>query len=106
MAHEAPKPPVQTWGACFGFTAAAGGRPISHPVLCHSHARVRIEGARGAGLKVYDDREVGPSAGDQERPHLRNEARGGAGLIKTLAPEISPDRSFNMKLRQAAALVL
>ena len=44
--------------------ADAGGRPISHPVLCHKHARVRIEGARTAGLKVYDDREVGTSAGD------------------------------------------
>ena len=38
--------------------ADAGGRPIAHPALCHSHARVKIEGARGAGLKVHDDREA------------------------------------------------
>jgi hypothetical protein len=44
--------------------ADAGGRPISHPVLCHVHARVRIEGARTAGLKVYDGREVSASSGE------------------------------------------
>ena len=44
--------------------ADAGGRPISHPVLCHAHVRVRIDGARAAGLKVYDNRKVGASSGD------------------------------------------
>jgi hypothetical protein len=44
--------------------ADAGGRPMSNGECCHSHARVRIEGARAAGLKVYDDREIGASAGD------------------------------------------
>ena len=44
--------------------ADAGGRPISHLVLCHAHARGRIEGARASGLKVYDDREVGASSGE------------------------------------------
>jgi hypothetical protein len=38
--------------------ADAGGRPISHPVLCHAHARVRLARDRAAGLKVYDDREA------------------------------------------------
>jgi hypothetical protein len=37
--------------------ADAGGRPISHPVLCHAHARVRLASDTAAGLKVYDDRE-------------------------------------------------
>jgi len=32
----------------------AGGRPISHPVLCHAHGRERIARDRAAGLKVYD----------------------------------------------------
>ena len=44
--------------------ADAGGRPIGHPVLYHAHVRVRIEGARAAGLKVYDNRNVGASSGD------------------------------------------
>jgi hypothetical protein len=44
--------------------ADAGGRPIGHPVLCHAHVRVRIEGARAAELKVYDDRNVDASSGD------------------------------------------
>jgi hypothetical protein len=30
----------------------------------HAHVRVRIEGARAAGLKVYDNRNVGASSGD------------------------------------------
>jgi hypothetical protein len=34
--------------------ADAGGRPISHPVVCYEHARRRLD--RG-GLKVYEDRE-------------------------------------------------
>jgi len=38
--------------------ADAGGRPISHPVLCHAHARVRLARDRAAELKVYDDREA------------------------------------------------
>jgi hypothetical protein len=37
--------------------ADAGGRPISHPVLCHGHGRLRLARDRAAGLKVYDDRE-------------------------------------------------
>jgi hypothetical protein len=44
--------------------ADAGGRPISHPVLCHAHASVRIEGALAAALKLFDDREVGASVGE------------------------------------------
>jgi len=44
--------------------ADAGGRPINNAEFCHSHARVRIAGARAAGLKVYDDREVSASAGE------------------------------------------
>jgi hypothetical protein len=44
--------------------ADAGGRPMSNGEFCHVHARVRIEGAHRAGLKVYDDREVGALAGD------------------------------------------
>lgn len=36
--------------------ADADGRPISHSVLCHAHARLRVERDRVAGLKVYDDR--------------------------------------------------
>ena len=38
--------------------ADAGGRPMNDGEFCHAHARVRIEGARAAGLKVYDDCEV------------------------------------------------
>jgi hypothetical protein len=38
--------------------ADAGGRPTSHPVLCHAHSRVMLARDRAAGLKVYDDREV------------------------------------------------
>jgi excisionase family DNA binding protein len=38
--------------------ADAGGRPISHPVLCHAHARMKLARNRAAGLKIYDDREV------------------------------------------------
>jgi hypothetical protein len=37
--------------------ADAGGRPISHPVLCHAHARERLARDRAAGIKVFDDRE-------------------------------------------------
>ena len=37
--------------------ADAGGRPTSHPVLCHAHARVRIERDPAAGLKVLHDSE-------------------------------------------------
>jgi hypothetical protein len=44
--------------------ADAGGRPIGHPVLRHSHARMRIEGARAVSLKIYDDREVSASSGE------------------------------------------
>jgi hypothetical protein len=44
--------------------ADAGGRPMNPAEFCHAHARVRIEGARAAGLKVYNDRGVGASAGD------------------------------------------
>jgi hypothetical protein len=38
--------------------ADAGGRAMSHPVLCHAHARVRLARDKEAGLKVYDDREA------------------------------------------------
>jgi hypothetical protein len=38
--------------------ADAGGPPIGHPVVCHAHARARLERDRAAGLKVFDDREV------------------------------------------------
>jgi hypothetical protein len=38
--------------------ADAGGRPISHPVLCYAHGRVMLARDRAAGLKVYDDREA------------------------------------------------
>jgi hypothetical protein len=38
--------------------ADAGGRPISHPVLCYTHGRERIVRDKAAGLKVYDDREA------------------------------------------------
>jgi hypothetical protein len=38
--------------------AEAGGRPISHPVVCHEHARRRLARDRAAGLKLYDDREA------------------------------------------------
>ena len=38
--------------------ADAGGRPISHPVLCYPHGRERIARDKAAGLKVYDDREA------------------------------------------------
>jgi hypothetical protein len=38
--------------------ADAGGRPISHPVICYEHARRRRARDRAAGLKVFDDRET------------------------------------------------
>jgi hypothetical protein len=38
--------------------ADAGGRPISHPVLCYTHGRERIVRDKAAGLKVYDNREA------------------------------------------------
>jgi len=44
--------------------ADAGGRPMSNGEFRHAHARERIEGARAAGLTVYDDREVGAASGD------------------------------------------
>ena len=44
-------------GRVLMICADAGGRPIAHPVLCHVHARVRLERDRAAGLKVFDDRE-------------------------------------------------
>jgi hypothetical protein len=37
--------------------ADAGGRPISHAVLCHVYARSSLARDRAAGLKIYDDRE-------------------------------------------------
>jgi hypothetical protein len=46
------------------FYADAGGRPISHPVVCHEQGRERVACDRSAGLKVYDDREVRASTGD------------------------------------------
>jgi hypothetical protein len=33
-----------------------GGRPISHPMLCHAHARVSLTRDKAGGLKVYDHR--------------------------------------------------
>jgi hypothetical protein len=30
---------------------------MNNAEFCHAHTRVRIEGARATGLKVYDDRE-------------------------------------------------
>jgi hypothetical protein len=44
--------------------ADAGGRPMNNSEFCHAQTRVRIEGARGAGLKVYDDREVSAPSGE------------------------------------------
>jgi hypothetical protein len=38
--------------------ADVGGRPISHPVVCHEHARRRLARDRAAGIKVYGDREA------------------------------------------------
>jgi hypothetical protein len=38
--------------------ADAGGRPISHPVICHEHALRRLARDRAAGLKGFDDRET------------------------------------------------
>jgi len=40
---------------------------MSNGELCHAHARVRIEGARAAGLKVYDDRLLGGSVFSDSR---------------------------------------
>jgi hypothetical protein len=36
--------------------ADAGGRPLSHPVICHEHARRKLTRDTRRGLKVYDDR--------------------------------------------------
>jgi hypothetical protein len=44
--------------------ADAGGRPMNNGEFCHAHSRTRIASAGPAGLKVYDNREVDPSAGD------------------------------------------
>jgi hypothetical protein len=44
--------------------ADAGGRPMNNAEFCHAHSRARIASAGPAALKVYDDREVGASAGD------------------------------------------
>ena len=38
--------------------ADAGGRPIAHPVVCHTHGHERLERDKTAGLKVFDDREA------------------------------------------------
>jgi hypothetical protein len=38
--------------------ADAGGRPMNNDEFCHAHAKVMIESARAAGLKVYDDRRT------------------------------------------------
>jgi hypothetical protein len=38
-------------GCMLMIYADAGGRPISHPVLCHAHARVRLARDRAAGLR-------------------------------------------------------
>ena len=48
----------QPWALILRY-ADARGRPMNNAVFCHAHARVRIVGGRAAGLKVYDDREVG-----------------------------------------------
>jgi hypothetical protein len=34
-----------------------GGRPMDNSEFCNAHARVRILRDRGAGLRIYDDRE-------------------------------------------------
>jgi hypothetical protein len=36
--------------------ADAGGRPIAHSVVCHTHGHKRLERDKAAGLKVFDDR--------------------------------------------------
>jgi hypothetical protein len=38
--------------------ADAGGRPIAHPVVCHTHGHERVARDKAAGLKVFDDREI------------------------------------------------
>jgi hypothetical protein len=38
--------------------ADAGGRPMSHPVVCHTHGHKRLERDRAAGLKVFDNRKA------------------------------------------------
>jgi hypothetical protein len=37
--------------------ADAGGRPVGHPVVCHTHGHKRLELDKAAGLKVFDDRK-------------------------------------------------
>ena len=37
--------------------ADAGGRPIAHPVVCHTHGHKRLTRDRAAELTVFDDRE-------------------------------------------------
>jgi hypothetical protein len=37
---------------------------MNNAEFSHEHSRARIANARAAGLTVYDDREVGSSAGD------------------------------------------
>ena len=64
--------------------ADAGGRPIGHPMLCHAHVRVRIEGASAAGLKVlrrsrgrcFIRRLLKGRARGKEEPRTRPRARG------------------------------
>ena len=58
------KPGCRNLGRLILRYADAGGQPMNNAEFCHAHVRVRIEGARAAGLKVYDDRGVGASAGD------------------------------------------
>jgi len=44
--------------------ADAGGRPMNNAEFCHAYSRARIASAGPAGLEVYDNRDVGVSAGD------------------------------------------
>jgi hypothetical protein len=43
------------------LTPAAG--PMNNGEFCHAHRRARIASAGPAGLKIYDNREVGASSG-------------------------------------------
>jgi hypothetical protein len=86
---------VQTLGRLILRYADAGGRPMSNAEFCPADARVRVTRARAVGLKVNDDRNVGPSASDQEKGRAPWEW-GAEVLAKSQhsRAEISPDRSF------------
>ena len=48
----APSTDAEISDACFHANADAGGRPMSHQVLCHTHARVWVARRQTAGLKA------------------------------------------------------